>query len=205
MGGFMEKEYMLSGRLYDPNDKELVELRIKAHRLSNEYNMTPETESEKRAEILNELFPNMGKDVNLQGPIQVDYGCFTTIGDYTYANFNLTILDTCPVKIGSNVFIGPNVSILTPLHPLRWQDRNCFYRKDGVLTDHEYGKPITIEDNCWLGGNVTVCGGVTIGTGSVIGAGSVVVKNIPPNSLAVGNPCRVIREITEADTFNEYE
>lgn len=190
-----EKEIMLSGRLYDPNDEELIRLRQKAHRLCLEYNNTLETEDEKRSRIIHELVPNQGEDVNLQGPIQIDYGCFTRIGDRSYANFNLVILDTCPVTIGNDVFMGPNVSILTPLHPLPWKERNAYRREDGVLTDREYGKPITIEDNCWLGGNVTICGGVTVGHGSVIGAGSVVTRDIPPNSLAFGNPCRVVRKI----------
>lgn len=194
-----QKELMLSGELYDPNDSELLELRAKAHRLSAEYNATFETEEEKRKSILIELIGEFGEGAYLQGPVQFDYGCFTTIGERTYANFNLTVLDTCPVKIGNDVFIGPNVSILTPVHPLRWQERNTYFREDGVLTDKEYGKPITICDNTWLAGNVTVCGGVTIGEGSVIGAGSVVTRDIPPNSLAAGNPCRVIREITDAD------
>ncbi|MCR4717483.1 MAG: sugar O-acetyltransferase [Lachnospiraceae bacterium] len=194
-----EKEVMLKGELYDPNVKELIDLRTKAHRLSFEYNQTLDSDDEKRKEIINELIPNLGEGAYLQGPIQVDYGCFTTIGERTYANFNLTILDTCPVKIGNDVFIGPNVSLLTAMHPLRWQERNTYYRDDNVLTDKEYGKPITIEDNCWIAGNVTICGGVTVGEGSVIGAGSVVVKDIPANSLAAGNPCRVIRKITNKD------
>ncbi len=194
-----QKEIMLKGELYDPNDEELVKLRAKAHRLCAEYNATLETEEEKRKRILNELIGELGEDAYLQGPMQIDYGCFTSIGERTYANFNLTILDTCPVKIGKDVFIGPNVSILTPMHPLRWQERNCYHREDGVLTDREYGKPITICDNTWISGNVTICGGVTIGEGSVIGAGSVVTRDVPPNSFAAGNPCRVIRQITEAD------
>ena len=190
-----EKDKMLSGEYYDPNDEELIGLRVKAHRLSAEYNMTFETEEEKRKEILRELFPEASQDIYLQGPIQVDYGCFTYIGDRTYANFNLTILDICPVRIGHDVFIGPNVSILTAMHPLKWQERNLYRREDGVMTDREYGKPITIGDNCWIGGNVTICGGVTIGDGCVIGAGSVVTRDIPANTLAAGNPCKVIREI----------
>ena len=197
-----QKEIMLKGELYDPNDDELVKLRAKAHRLCAEYNATLETEEEKRKQILNELIGELGEDAYLQGPMQIDYGCFTSIGERTYANFNLTILDTCPVKIGKDVFIGPNVSILTPVHPLRWQERNCYHREDGVLTDREYGKPITICDNTWISGNVTICGGVTIGEGSVIGAGSVVTRDVPPNSFAAGNPCRVIRQITEADRMN---
>lgn len=190
-----EKDKMLSGEFYDPNDEELIGLRVKAHRLSADYNMTFETEEEKRKEILRELFPEASQDIYLQGPIQVDYGCFTYIGERTYANFNLTILDICSVRIGHDVFIGPNVSILTAMHPLKWQERNLYEREDGVMTDREYGKPITIGDNCWIGGNVTICGGVTIGDGCVIGAGSVVTRDIPANTLAAGNPCKVIREI----------
>ncbi len=200
-----QKDIMLSGKLYDPNDPELQELRRKAHKLSFEYNSTLETEEDKRQAILKELIGELGEGAYLQGPIQIDYGCFTSIGERTYANFNLTILDTCPVKIGKDVFIGPNVSILTPMHPLRWQERNTYYREDGVLTDKEYGKPITIGDNIWIAGNVTICGGVTIGDGSVIGAGSVVTRDIPPGSLAAGNPCRVIREITESADCIEKE
>ena len=152
-----------------------------------------------RGKIVSELVPNMGKRGFVQGPVQFDYGVFTEIGDNFYANFNLTVLDCCKVTIGDNVMIGPNVSILTPVHPLCWQDRNMRFKPDGSPYDLEYAKPITIGSNCWIAGNVTICGGVTIGSGCVIGAGSVVTRDIPENSLAVGNPCRVIREITEAD------
>ena len=145
-----EKEKMLAGLIYDPADQELTELRQKAHRLSKEYNDRLETDEE-RVRLLDELLPNKGMNVYLQGPVQFDYGCFTTIGDNSYANFNFTCLDCCPVKIGSNVFMGPNVSLLTPVHPLRYQDRNIYERKDGVNTDKEYAKPITIGDNCWIG------------------------------------------------------
>ena len=198
-----EKEKMLGGRLYDPTDDELLELRAKAHRLSAEYNLTYETEEEKRASIFKELLPRAGRGVYLQGPVQFDYGCFTEIGENTYANFNFTVLDCAPVKIGKNVFIGPNVSIYTPVHPFLPAERNMYMRPDGKMTDREYAKPIVIGDNCWIAGNVTVCGGVTIGEGCVIGAGSVVVKDIPGGVLAAGNPCRVIREITENDSVAE--
>lgn len=198
-----EKEKMLAGLIYDPADQELTELRQKAHRLSKEYNDRLETDEE-RVRLLDELLPNKGMNVYLQGPVQFDYGCFTTIGDNSYANFNFTCLDCCPVKIGSNVFMGPNVSLLTPVHPLRYQDRNIYERKDGVNTDKEYAKPITIGDNCWIAGNVTVCGGVTIGNGSVIGAGSVVTHSIPDGVFAAGVPCKVIREITEADSLENH-
>lgn len=196
-----EKEKMISGKIYDPSDSELEALRIQAHRLSKDYNDTYDDEEEKREEILSKLIPNRSEGVYIQGPIQFDYGVFTTLGKNFYANFNLTVLDICPVTIGDNVLIGPNCSLMTPIHPLRYQDRNIRQREDGSLYDYEYAKPITIKENCWLAANVTVCGGVTINEGCVIGAGSVVTRDIPPNSLAAGNPCKVIRQITEADAI----
>lgn len=197
-----EKEKMLAGKIYDSTDSELVSLRTKAHRLSKEFNDLLENDG-RRIEILKEL-GIAGDAFYLQGPVQFDYGCFTSIGKNSYANFNLTCVDCCPVTIGDNVFIGPNVSLLTPMHPLRWQDRNQYLKADGTATDKEYAKPITIGDNCWLAGNVTVCGGVTIGEGCVIGAGSVVTRDIPANTLAVGVPCRPIREITAEDALENH-
>lgn len=197
-----EKEKMISGTIYDPSDKELAALRAKAHDLCREYNALSETDEE-RSEILKQL-GIVGKSFYLQGPVQFDYGCFTTLGANFYANFNFTCVDCCPVNVGDNVFVGPNVSLLTPIHPLRWQDRNQYAKPDGTLTDKEYAKPITIGNNCWLAGNVTVCGGVTIGDGCVIGAGSVVTRDIPPNSLAVGVPCRVVRDITPDDALDNH-
>lgn len=194
-----ETEKMLAGELYDPSDAELTALRTKAHSLSMMYNQTPETDEHRRTVILEQLLPNHGPNVTLLAPLHLDYGCFTSIGQNTFANFNLTILDCCPVSIGNDVFIGPNVSLLTPMHPLRWQDRNLYHKEDGTWTDREYARPIAIGDNCWIAGGVTICGGVTIGEGSVIGAGSVVTRDIPPNVFAAGVPCKVIRPIAEAD------
>lgn len=188
-----EKEKMLAGQLYDPTDPELVALREKAHILSKKYNDTVETQEDERDGIMRELLPGLGENAYLQGPVQFDYGCFTSFGENSYVNFNFTCLDCAPVTIGANVFMGPNVSLLTPVHPLRWQDRNLYVKPDWSMTDREYAKPITIEDNCWIAGNVTVCGGVTIG------AGSVVTRDIPAGVIAAGVPCRVIREITDAD------
>ena len=198
-----EKEKMLAGKIYDPSEPELVGLRQKAHRLCLEYNQLPETDK-KRDELMRELGVAGGENAYFQGPVQFDYGCFTTVGEGFYANFNFTCVDCCPVTIGDNVFVGPNVSLLTPVHPFRWQDRNPYKKPDGTVTDKEYARPITIGDNCWIAGNVSVCGGVTIGEGSVIGAGSVVTRDIPPHSLAAGVPCRVIREITEADSLANH-
>ncbi|MFR0612874.1 sugar O-acetyltransferase [Lactobacillus porci] len=197
-----EKEKMLAGKIYDSTDSELVTLRAKAHRLSKEFNDLLENDG-RRTEILKEL-GIAGDAFYLQGPVQFDYGCFTSIGKNSYANFNLTCVDCCPVTIGDNVFMGPNVSLLTPMHPLRFQDRNPYVKPDGSTTDKEYAKPITIGDNCWIAGNVTVCGGVTIGEGCVIGAGSVVTRDIPANTLAVGVPCRPIREITAEDALENH-
>lgn len=143
-----EKEKMLAGKIYDPSDQELAKLRLQAHKLSKMYNDTFEDEEEKREEILSKLIPDRKKGVYIQGPIQFDYGIFTSLGENFYANFNLTILDVCPVKIGDNVLIGPNVSIMTPVHPLQYQDRNIKAKADGTLYDDEYAKPIVIGDNC---------------------------------------------------------
>ena len=201
-----EHEKMLAGNLiYDPFSEGMDKERTKAHRLCKMYNDTFDTETEKRKEILDELLPNRAENVYLQGPIYFDFGTNISIGKDSYANFNFTVLDEGRVTIGESVFIGPNVSMLTAIHPLRYQDRNPFFnKKTGNVTNLEYTAPITIEDNCWIAASVTICGGVTIGEGSVIGAGAVVTKDIPPNSLAVGNPCRVIREITEKDSLENH-
>ena len=195
-----EKEKMLAGKIYDPTDEELTKLRTKAHRLSQRYNTLFE-DDELRDIVINELIPNKGKGVYLQGPVYFDYGVFTSFGENCYANFNFTVLDVCPVNIGNNVFFGPNCSLMTPVHPFRWQERNIKFKEDGTAYDDEYAKPINIGDNCWIAANVVITGGVTIGEGCVIGAGSVVTRDIPANSLASGNPCKVIREITEKDSI----
>lgn len=194
-----EKEKMLLGKIYDPSDDELFKMRTKAHKLSQKYNNLYD-DNKKRQKITEKLIPNHGEGLYLQGPIYFDYGLFTSFGKNCYANFNFTVLDTCPVNIGDNVFFGPNCTIATPVHPFRWQERNMKLKEDGTVYDDEYGKPITIHSNCWIASNVVITGGVTIGEGCVIRAGSVVTRDIPPNSLAVGNPCRVIRQISEKDS-----
>lgn len=192
-----EREKMLNGKPYNPADKELTSLRIAAHRLSQQYNLTEETEEEKRKEILDALLPEHGEGIFLQGPIQFDYGVFTKVGKNFYANFNLTVLDTCPVNIGDNVFFGPNCTIATALHFFDPIERRMRTHEDGTLYDIEYGKPVVIGKDCWIASNVVICAGVTIGDNCVIGAGSVVTRDIPANSLAAGNPCKVIRKIDD--------
>ena len=197
-----EKEKMLAGMLYDPSDPELSALLVKARKLARRYNQIDEDEPEKQTALLKELLCNTPNLPSLQAPIYFDYGCNTSFGKLCVANFNFTCLDVCPVHIGDNVMIGPNVTLATPMHPLLPEERNVRQRSDGSWYNLEYAKPITIEDNCWLASSVIVCGGVTVGEGSVIGAGSVVTRDIPPHSLAAGNPCRVIRTLTSADRMN---
>ncbi|MBO4547784.1 MAG: sugar O-acetyltransferase [Abditibacteriota bacterium] len=196
-----EHEKMLAGKIYDPFSEGMAEERERAHLLCRRYNALAETDPEREA-VLRELIPEAGEGVYLQGPIWFDFGVNTKIGRLSYANFNFTVLDEGRVEIGESVFMGPNVSLLTPIHPLRWQDRNSFFnRETGAVTNMERTGPIVIGDNCWIGGSVTVCGGVTIGEGCVIGAGAVVVRDIPANTFAAGVPCVPVREITEADSL----
>lgn len=196
-----EKEKMLAGKIYDPSDEELTRLRVQAHRLSKDFNDTYEDEEEKRAEILKKLLPNLGKNSAVLSPIMFDYGVFTTFGERCFANFNLTVLDCCPVNIGDDVFFGPNCTIATPIHPLLNEERKLRFKEDGTPYDLEYAAPINIGSGCWIASNVTVCGGVTIGKNCVIGAGSVVTRDIPDRVFAAGVPCKVIRPITENDSI----
>ena len=195
-----EEEKMIKGMIYDGSVDCLLNQRTKAHKLCNQYNKTEDDNDPRRKEILDELVPN-NNGVYLQGPIYFDYGVNTSFGKHCYANFHLTILDICPVTIGDNVFIGPNVSLVTPIHPFLPEERNLYRNENGRITDKEYAKPITIKSNCWIASNVTICGGVTIGEGVVIGAGSVVTRDIPDGVFAAGNPCKIIRKITKEDSI----
>ena len=192
---------MILNKIYDSSDEELVKMRTKAHRLSHDYNNCYDDELEKRNEILKQLLPHAGKDLYLQSPIQFDYGVFTRFGDRCYANFNFVVLDCASVFIGNDVFFGPNCTLATPIHPFLPSERNMKTREDGSLFNLEYAKPIIIGSNCWIASNVTICGGVTIGDNTIIGAGSVVTRDIPSGVLAVGNPCKVIRKLTEQDSI----
>ena len=192
-----EMKKMLAGEMYDPTNKELVRLRVKAHKLSKDYNDTYEDEIEKRLWILDQLIPNRGQNCFLQGPIQFDYGIFITVGDNFFANSNFTVIDTCPIKIGDNVFFGPNCTLATVVRPFDPDERRAKEKTDGSLYAMVYGKPITIGNDCWIASNVVICAGVNIGDGCVIGAGSVVTRDIPAGSFAAGNPCRVIRSVKE--------
>ena len=196
-----EEEKIAAGTLFWPGDPELKAIKLRAHNLNTEYNRTFEDETERRAEILRALIGELGEGGFLQGPIFFHYGTHTRIGKRFFANFNLTIQDDAAVTIGDDVNFGPNVTIVTPIHPMLPDERRMMRTAEGVERRLCYAKPVTIGSDCWFGANVVVCSGVTIGDGCVIGAGSVVVKDIPPHSFAAGNPCRVIRTITEADSM----
>ena len=194
-----EYDKMIRGELYNPADEELTAMRRRVRRLFYQYNNSEEDEQEKRAALLRRIFGGHGERLYCEPPIRFDYGINTTVGEDFFSNFNLTVLDVAPVKIGRQCFIGPNVSIVTPVHPLLACDRNMRPDGKGGTFDYEYARPITIEDNVWLASNVAVCGGVTIEHDTVICAGSVVTKDIPAGVFAAGNPCRVIRPISEKD------
>lgn len=196
-----EEEKIFAGTMYWPGDPELKAIKLRAHELSLRYSQLLESETVARNAILDELVPNKGKGVFMQGPIFFHYGTHTTIGDRFFGNYNLTVQDDAKVTIGNDVNFGPNVTIVTPVHPLIAEERNAMLTEEGEVKRLCYARPVNIGSNIWFGANVVVCGGVTIGDNCVIGAGSVVIKDIPPNSFAAGNPCRVIREITEADSM----
>jgi maltose O-acetyltransferase len=182
-----ELEKMLTGELYDPLDPELVRARERARDLCHALNVTREADVVERRRILQELFGGGGKSVCVQPPFYCDYGRNIYMGERVYFNYNCVVLDVAEVRIGDFALFGPSVQIYTATHPL-----NAALRRQ-----QEYAKPITIGSDVWVGGAAVICPGVTIGDGSVIGAGSVVTRDIPPGVVAVGNPCRVIRELTE--------
>lgn len=196
-----EKEKMLAGKIYDCMDDELYNRRLKAGELCIKYNSLPEAHPE-RASLLKEIFPQADETLFIRGPVYVDYGTFTKFGKNCYANYNLVILDVCPVTIGDNCFFGPNVSIVTALHALIAQEREIYFNKErNHFTDREYGKPITIGNDCWFGSNVTILPGVTIEDNVVVGAGSVVTKNLKSGAIYVGNPAKKLRDITPEDSI----
>ena len=178
-----EKEKMLAGELYDCRDPQLREEAKRAQRLCRLFNATTEEQKEKRQELLKELFGGTGEHIHIEPPFHRDYGCNTYVGENFYANFDCIILDVAEVHIGNNCLLAPRVCIFTATHPLDAELRN---------TGLEYGKPVTIGNNVWIGGNTVINPGVTIGDNVVIGSGSVVTKDIPSNCVAVGNPCRVL-------------
>ncbi|WP_315068883.1 sugar O-acetyltransferase [uncultured Clostridium sp.] len=191
-----QKERMLSGLPYKAWLDGLIEERMKNKQKIYEFNLCRPDEKEKIEKLTREILYKVGSNVHIEAPFHCDYGKNIQIGDNFFANYNCTILDVGKVIIGDNVQFAPNVALYTAGHPIHPDSRNSGY---------EYGISITIGNNVWLGGNVIVNPGVHIGNNVVIGSGSVVTKDIPDNMIAVGNPCKIIREITEEDRKYYYK
>ena len=185
-----QKERMLAGLPYKAWMDGLSEERLENKKKIYKYNNLEPGNFEAQDRLIKEILGKTGKTINIEAPFHCDYGYNIEVGENFFANYNLTILDVGKVKIGDNAQIAPNVSIYTAGHPVHPDSRNSGY---------EYGIAITIGDNVWIGGNTCILPGVTIGNNVVIGAGSVVTKDIPDNVIVAGNPCRIIREITEKD------
>ncbi|MDK9780767.1 sugar O-acetyltransferase [Vibrio sp. B172a] len=187
----MDKKTMLhSQKVYFCNDEELAAMQTECLEILYDYNHTRPSESEKRGEILGRLLASVGENCYIEPPLRANWGCHTYLGDNVYANFNLTLVDDTYIYIGNSVMIGPNVTIATAGHPI-----DPDLRRDVA----QFNMPVRIGDNVWIGANSVVLPGVTIGEHSVIGAGSIVTKDIPANVVAVGNPCRVLREVGQHD------
>ena len=183
----MKTEYqkMLAGELYQPGDEELLTLRVNARELLQRYNQTA-FDRETRSAMLGQLLGKMGTNTDIQTPFFCDYGCHIEVGDNFFANFNCVFLDCHYIKFGDNVFLGPAVQVYAAHHPIVAAER---------IKGPELASPVVIGDSVWIGGGAIICAGVTIGSNTTIGAGSVVIKDIPANVVAAGNPCKVIRNL----------
>ena len=181
-----EKEKMLAGELYDASDPVLVEERERAKRLTRRYNETTETEHERRRDLLGELFGSVGEESYVEPPFRCDYGYNIHVGDEFYANYDCVVLDVCEVTIGDNCMLAPGVHIYTATHPLDAATRTA---------GPEYGEPVTIGDNVWLGGRAVVNPDVTIGDDAVVASGAVVTTDVPENVVVGGNPATVVKEL----------
>jgi maltose O-acetyltransferase len=182
-----ERQKMLAGEMYDPLEPELVAARERARDLCQQLNATRESQEAERRRILTDLFGAGGDSVWMQPPFYCDYGANIELGHRVFFNFNCIVLDVCPVRIGDFTLFGPAVQIYTPLHPFSAEQR----RRE------EFGKAIEIGSDVWVGGGAIILAGVRIGSRAVIGAGSVVTRDVPDGVFAAGNPCRVIRTISE--------
>lgn len=188
---------MHSGMLYLPNDDKIVKKQLKCLKRLQKFNKKVTTNLKRREKMLKKMFASVGNNCYIEPPFYANFGGYNChLGDNVYINFNLTMVDDTNIYIGSNTMIGPNVTIATAGHPILPELREKGY---------QYNLPVHIGKNCWLGANVIVLPGVTIGDNSVIGAGSVVNKDIPSNVVAVGNPCKVLRQINDNDKKYYYK
>ena len=181
-----EKEKMIQGEMYDPSDELLMKERTNARDVIHQFNHS--VSREERTALLKSLFGKTGNSIHIEPTLRVDYGYNIHVGENFFANFNTVILDVCPVRFGDNAMLGNGVSIVTPEHPLDAKGRNSGY---------EFGRPITIGDNCWIGTGATIVGGVVLGNNVVVAAGAVVTKSFPDNVLLAGVPARVVKEIDQ--------
>ena len=180
---------------YDANfDEGLIEARIAAQQKCWRINQLDPVDTAKHQQLLAELFGSLGEEVTVLAPLMADYGANVAIGDHSFVNHNAYFMDGAPIRLGSHVFVGPDCGFYTASHPLLAAERNEGW---------EQARPIIIEDNVWIGAKVCILPGVTVGEGAVIGAGSVVVKDIPAHMLAVVNPCRPLRPITDKDSISK--
>lgn len=184
------KERMESGKLYRSDDPSLLEEQLRCNELVYDFNATRPSQADLRRELLGKIFADVGEGCWVEPPLRANWGSHTHLGDHVYANFNLTLVDDTHVYIGDSVMIGPNVTISAAGHPVDPDLRREVY---------QYNLPIRIGENVWIGAGVVILPGVTIGKNSVIGAGSVVNRDIPENVVALGVPCRVLREIGPRD------
>lgn len=191
-----QKERMLNGLPYKAWLDGLAEERMETKLKVYDYNMCRPDKKEEMTALIKSILGKTGEEIHIEQPFHCDYGYNIEVGENFYSNYNCIMLDVGKITIGKNVMFAPNVSIYTAGHPVHPDSRNSGY---------EYGIPVTIGDNVWVGGSVVINPGVTIGNNVVIGSGSVVTKDIPDNVIAVGNPCRVIREITEEDRKYYYK
>ena len=194
-GGMTEQDKCEAGLLYNPNTTdEMKTHRFKIQDAMCEYNRLKPSQVKERRDFLAGIFGKIGEKCNILPPFRCDYGFHIEVGENFFANYNFIVLDGNYVRIGDNVWIAPNVGIYAAGHPLDVEDH---------IAGEEYAFPVTIEDNVWIGGSVSIIGGVTIGRNSVVAAGSVVIRDVPPDTLVAGNPARVVRKITAADK-NKY-
>lgn len=181
-----EKEKMMAGEVYNPYDEELWKLHEQALELVGQFNQTSFVRCKSHPEILRQLLPHTHETLTVQPPFFCDFGFMIRGGENGFINYNCVILDTAPITLGKNVLIGPNVQIYAPMHPINYRER---------ATGVEHGEPVTIGDDCWIGGSAVICPGVTIGHRCVIAAGAVVTKDIPDDCMAAGVPAKVIRKL----------
>lgn len=202
-----EYEKMQKGIIHDSLSEDIGKAQRKSRLICEEYNRLSAADDQGKQRLLKELFPSddFGLYRIMEAPIFIDNCNEIKIGRNFYSNIHFSFIGGCTANIGDNVFIGPYCTLATGIHSLLADERRITVDENGVLHDYEYGRAIIIGDDVWIASNVTICGGVRIGFGSVIGAGSVVIRDIPPGVLAAGNPCRVIRKITEEDSMYKRE